>query len=187
MANRGRDEANNAGALSEGAKVFCESPACAVQTRGGGRSHQHPISTAHAENFIFPYFARAQRGLRSPGPATPPIPPPHLERAHGHEASPLRGRSLLVRCLDRRPQVQGAPTPTARPRWSGRTTHSPCICDWKVGEFLALAFDGVANGLAAPCNRFSRVKFASRSQAVVDHNNNNDDDELNINPPTPCQ
>ena len=52
------------------------------------------------------------------------------------ETSPLRGRSSPVRCLDRRPQAQGAPTPTARPRWSGRTARSLWSCDWQVNKIL---------------------------------------------------
>ena len=112
---------------------------CAVQTQGGDRSHRHRILTAHELETGFTWCARAQRGLRS-GPATP-----HPERAHGHETSPLRGRSSPVRCLDRRPQAQGAPTPTARPRWSGRTARSLWSCDWQVDKIFLVWSNGSAD------------------------------------------
>ena len=115
MINRGRDGMVNAGAVSEGATVFSESTSSAVQPHGGDRSHGHRILTALDVLFGFTWCARSKVGLRA-GPATP-----HRNRAYGHETSPQRGCCSPVRCLDRRPQAQGAPNTTARPRWSGRT------------------------------------------------------------------
>ena len=115
MINRGRDGMVNAGAVSEGATVFSESTSSAVQPHGGDRLKQHRISRTADSEICFAWCARSKVGLRA-GPATP-----HRNRAYGHETSPQRGCCSPVRCLDRRPQAQGAPNTTARPRWSGRT------------------------------------------------------------------
>ena len=115
MINRGRDGMVNAGAVSEGAAVFSEITSSAVQPHGGDRSHRHRILTALDVLFGFTSCARPKLGLRA-GAATP-----HRNRAYGHGTSPQRGCCSPVRYLDRRPQAQGAPNTTARPRWSGRT------------------------------------------------------------------
>ena len=116
MINRGRDGTVNAGAVSEGCSKVYDSTSSALQTQGGDRPKQHRISRALEVEICFTWCARPKVGLRA-GPATP-----HRNRAYGHETSPQRGGCCSpVRCLDRRPQAQGAPNTTARPRWSGRT------------------------------------------------------------------
>ena len=151
MANRGRDEANNTGAVSEGCSKVYDSRSCAVETRVGDRSHRHRILTAHELETGFTSCARTGNRLRS-GPATP-----HPERAHGHETSPLRGRKSPVRCLDRRPQAQGAPTPTARPRWPGRTAPSRWSCEWQVEKILFSGRAILFSGLVTPSNGFTSM------------------------------
>ena len=151
MANRGRDEANNAGAVSEGANVFSVAESHVLETRGGDRSHRHRISRTCDSETGFTSCACTIRGLRS-GPATP-----HPERAHGHETSPLRGRKSPVRCLDRRPQARGAPTPTARPRWPGRTAPSRWSCEWQVEKILFSGRAILFSGLVTPSNGFTSM------------------------------
>ena len=153
MANRGRDEANNTGAVSEGANVLSVAESRVLETQGGDRSHRHRILTARDSETGFTWCARVQRGLRS-GPATP-----HPERAHGHETSPLRGRKSPVRCLDRRPQAQGAPTPTARPRWPGRTAPSRWSCEWQVEKILFSGRAILFSGLVTPSNGFTSMRI----------------------------
>ena len=53
----GQSRTGRAWPSDEGTKVVSESPTCAVQTRGGDRSHRHPILTAHAGHFIFTWCA----------------------------------------------------------------------------------------------------------------------------------
>ena len=88
---------------------------CTQPHGGDDRPHGHRILTALDVLSDFTWCARSKLGLRA-GPA-----PPHRNRAYGHGTSPQRGCCSPVRCLDRRPQAQGAPNTTARPRWSGRT------------------------------------------------------------------
>ena len=115
MINRGRDGMVNAGAVSEGCSKVSSGSSGVLQTHGGDRLNRHRVLRTLDPNFRFASCARPNRGLRA-GPATP-----HRNRAYGHETSPQRGRCSPVRCLGRRPQAQGAPNTTARPRWSGRT------------------------------------------------------------------
>ena len=98
-----------------GAQKSASGSSCVVQTHDGDGLDGHRVSRTHDSEICFTSCARSKVGLRA-GPATP-----HRNRAYGHETSPQRGCCSPVRCLDRRPQAQGAPNTTARPRWSHGT------------------------------------------------------------------
>ena len=117
MINRGRDGMVNAGgAVSEGCSRECQwFVVCRSNTRRRRTLDGHRVSRTNDSEILFAWCARPKLRLRA-GPATP-----HRNRAYGHETSPQGGRCSPVGCLGRRPQAQGAPNTTARPRWSGRT------------------------------------------------------------------
>ena len=107
-----------------GAKNSVSGLSAVVQTHGeDGPDGHRVLRTADSETF-FTSCARPKLGLRA-GPATP-----HRNRAYGHETSPQRGCCSPVRCLDRRPQAQGAPNTTARPQKRPKSAGSSHEWSW---------------------------------------------------------
>ena len=126
---------------------------CSFRTRNTGTGRTFSLLYCPVYSCIRKW-GRGSRPVRGASRAAPGMGP---RARHGHETSPLHGRSLPVRCLDRRPtaaSVQGAPTPTYSAATAvGANRTFTLECDWQVGEILVLAWpsgQGTGNRAGIP-------------------------------------